>query len=126
MSLLGLLYFRAIHTLIFHIRFYESDSKSYHGGKKKILLIKSLLCYFLLLWLGEVFSSGYLKIGEGKSTLVKIEFLYLLIRAEIKVFQPRALGSLENTILQSKPTFLVVDAKIKLCKIFPSHSETSS
>lgn len=56
------------------------------GVKKKILLIKSLLCYFLLLWLGGVFSSGSLKIGEGKSTLVKIEFLYLLIRAEIKVF----------------------------------------
>lgn len=72
------------------------------------------------------FSSSSLKIGEGKSTLVKIEFLYFLIRAEMKVFQPRALGSLENTILQSKPTFLVLDAKIKLCKILPSQSETSS
>lgn len=73
-----------------------------------------------------MFSSGSLKIGEGKSALVKIEFLYFLIRAEINVFQPRALGSLENTIFQSKPAFLVVDAKIKLCKILPSHSETSS
>jgi len=35
-----------------------------------------------------VFSSGSLKIGEGKGTLVKIEFLYFLMRAEIKVFKP--------------------------------------
>lgn len=35
-----------------------------------------------------VFSSGSLKIGEEEGTLVKIKFLYFLMKAEIKVFNP--------------------------------------